>query len=64
MKHYLLVVAEKKLKMRWFLKNHNFMANVGAPPISRRHNPGTLVNLCTKYEFDILIISGSYGGHR
>ena len=23
-----------------------------------------LMNICTKYGFDILIISGSYGGHR
>ena len=22
------------------------------------------MNICTKYGFDILIISGSYGGHR
>ena len=34
------------------------MNNVGAPPIPRRHN------ICTKYGFDSLIISGSYGGHR
>ena len=24
----------------WFL-SHNFMANIGEPPIPRRHNPGT-----------------------
>ena len=23
-----------------------------------------MLNICTKYGFDILIISGSYGGHR
>ena len=23
-----------------------------------------MINICTKYGFDILIISGSYGGHR
>ena len=23
-----------------------------------------LMNICTKFGFDILIISGSYGGHR
>ena len=23
-----------------------------------------MMNICTKYGFDILIISGSYGGHR
>ena len=23
-----------------------------------------MVNICTKYRFDSLIISGSYGGHR
>ena len=23
-----------------------------------------MINICTKYRFDSLIISGSYGGHR
>ena len=23
-----------------------------------------MINICTKYEFDSLIIAGSYGGHR
>ena len=40
------------------------MTNVGGAPIPRRHNPGTKNNICTKYGFDIFIISGSYGGHR
>ena len=25
---------------------------------------GAMINICTKYGFDSLIISGSYGGHR
>ena len=33
---------------------------MGAPPIPRKH----MMNICTKYGFDILIISGSYGEHR
>ena len=26
-------------------------------------NTRNMINICTKYGFDILIISGSYGGH-
>ena len=33
-----------------------------------QYNPAgggaTMINICTKYGFDSLIISGSYGGHR
>ena len=45
----------KNLKI-WF-SSHNFMTDVGGT--IQEHD-----NICTKYGFDSLIISGSYGGHR
>ena len=42
----------------WFL-SHNFMTNVGGATNTRNK-----MNICIKYGFDILIISGSYGRHR
>ena len=33
----------------------------GATKTSQSRN---MINICTKYGFDSLIISGSYGGHR
>ena len=44
----------------WVL-SHNFMTVVGVPPKAQSR---IMINICTNYGFDILIISGSYGGHR
>ena len=65
MKHHLLVVSEKKSKnvKIWFL-SHNFMTNVGVATSTVEAQSRNMMNICTKYAFDILIISGSYGGHR
>ena len=37
------------------------MANVGGATNTKEAQSR---NICTKYRFDTLIISGSYGGHR
>ena len=42
---------------------NNVLSAPAKAPIPRRHNPGTNDN-CAKYGFDILIIPGSYSGHR
>ena len=46
----------------WCL-NYNFMAHVGGGTITLEAQSRNII-ICTKYGFDILIISGSYGGHR
>ena len=38
------------------------MTNVGAA--TKEAQSRNMKNICTKYGFDISIISGSYGGHR
>ena len=40
------------------------MTNVGGATNTEEAQSRNIVNICTKYRFDILIISGSYGGHR
>ena len=40
------------------------MTNVGGATNTSEAQSRNLMNICTKYGFDILIISGSYGGHR
>ena len=40
------------------------MANVGGSTNTKESQPRNMMNICTKYGFDILIISGSYEGHR
>ena len=41
------------------------MANVGAATNTKEaHESRNMMNICTKYGIDVLIISGSYGGHR
>ena len=40
------------------------MANVGGATIPYEAQSRNMMNICTKYGFDILITSGSYGGHR
>ena len=52
----------EKVKI-WFL-SHNFMTDVGGATNTLDAQSRNMVNICTKYGFDILIISGSYGGHR
>ena len=43
---------------------HNFMTNVGGATNTQEAQSRNMMNICTKYGFNILIISGSYGGHR
>ena len=38
------------------------MTNVGGATNTAQSR--NMMNICTKYGFDILIISGSYGGHN
>ena len=40
------------------------MTYVGGTTITKEAQSRNRMNICTKYGFDILIISGSYGGHR
>ena len=40
------------------------MTNVGGATNTYEAQSRNMMNICTKYGFDILIISGSYGGHR
>ena len=40
------------------------MANVKGAQHTLEAHTRNMMNICTKYGFDILIISGSYGGHR
>ena len=40
------------------------MTNVGGATNTLEAQSRNMMNICTKYGFDILIISGSYGGHR
>ena len=40
------------------------MTNVGGDTNTLEAQSRNMTNICTKYGFDILIISGSYGGHR
>ena len=47
----------------WFL-SHNFKANEGGATNTLEAQSRNMMNICTKFRFDILIISGSYGGHR
>ena len=40
------------------------MIVAGGATKTREAQSRNMMNICTKYGFDILIISGSYGGHR
>ena len=40
------------------------MANVGGATNTQEAQSRDMMNICSKYGFSILIISGSYGGHR
>ena len=40
------------------------MTDVGGATNTLEAQSRNMMNICTKYGFDILIISGSYGGHR
>ena len=40
------------------------MAYVGGSTCSQETQAWNMMNICTKYGFDILITSGSYSGHR
>ena len=39
------------------------MTNVGGPTTIYGAQSRNMINICTKYGFNILNISGSYGGH-
>ena len=43
---------------------HNFMIDVGSTTNTYEAQSRSMINICTIYGFDSLIISGSYGGHR
>ena len=40
------------------------MTNVGEATSTKDEQSGKMINICTKYGFDIFIISGTYCGHR
>ena len=40
------------------------MTDVGGATNTQEAQSRNLTNICTKYGFNSLIISGSYGGHR
>ena len=40
------------------------MTNVGGATNPYEAQSRNMINICTKYGFDTLIIFGSYGGHR
>ena len=44
--------------------SHNSITDVGGATNIQEVQSTNMINICTKYGFDILIISGSYGGHR
>ena len=40
------------------------MTNVEGAINTKEAQSRNMINICVKYGFDILIISGNYGGHR
>ena len=67
MQHHLLMVSEKKFKMQKYgFEPYNFMVNVEdtTNTYMSEAQSRNRMNICIKYGFGILIISGSYGGHR
>ena len=40
------------------------MTDVGGATSTLEAQSRNMINICTKYGFDILIISSNYGGHR
>ena len=52
----------ENVKIRFL--SHNFMANVGGVINTQEAQSRNMMNICPKYACDILIISGSCGGHR
>ena len=40
------------------------MTDAGGATNTQEAQSRNMINICTKYGFDSLIISGSYGGHR
>ena len=40
------------------------MSDIGGATNTLEVKSRNMINICTKYGFDSLIISGSYGGHR
>ena len=40
------------------------MSDVGGATNIKEAQSRNMINICTKYGFDSLTISGSYGGHR
>ena len=47
----------------WFSR-HNFFPYVGAATSIWEAQSRNMINICTTKGLDILIISGSYAGHR
>ena len=41
-----------------------FITDVGGTTNTTQAQSRNMIKICTKYEFDSFIISGSYGGHR
>ena len=44
--------------------NHNFKTNLGDATNIKETQSRNVINICTKYGCDILIISGRHGGHN
>ena len=44
--------------------SHSSTTNVGGAKNSYEAQSRNMINICTKYGFDSLIISGGYSGHR
>ena len=40
------------------------MSDIGGETNKLEAQSRNMINICTKYGFDSLIVSGSYGGHR
>ena len=55
--------GHKKGRFLGFL-SHNFMTDVEGATNTYEAQSRNMINICSKYGFDSLIISGSYGGHR
>ena len=44
--------------------SHSFMSDIESATNTYEAQSRNMINICTKYGFDSVIISGSYGGHR
>ena len=64
MTRHLLVVSEEVENVKIWFSSHNFMTDVGGATNTMETQFRNMINICTKYGFDSLIISGNYGGHK